>query len=96
MNERRDVIEIDLSEILSTRELHVKLSHNLGFPDFYGQNWDAFWDSITGLVEMPKQLRFRGYQKFTERFPHEAQMLQQCLDNMVQEYPEWASKVEYF
>jgi ribonuclease inhibitor len=96
MNTSRKVVEIVLSEVGTTDELHAKLSDALGFPDFYGRNWDAFWDSITGLVEMPRQLRFYGWNEFVERFPEESHKLQNCLADMIREYPEWASDVEYF
>jgi RNAse (barnase) inhibitor barstar len=95
MDKSREVVEVDLSEVSTTAELHAGLSSALGFPSFYGQNWDAFWDSITGLVEMPQQLRFYGWQGFVERFPNEAQKLQKCLEDVDREYPEWALEVEY-
>ena len=95
MDKRRGVIEVNLSEVTTTGELHMELSRALNFPDFYGQNWDAFWDSITGLVEMPQQLRFYGWQKLVGRLPNEARILQQCFEDMVREYPEWAPEVEY-
>jgi RNAse (barnase) inhibitor barstar len=49
---------IDVGAVRSERELHALLKRELGFPDFYGMNWDALWDSITGLVEVPGELRF--------------------------------------
>ncbi|MBD2325694.1 barstar family protein [Alkalinema sp. FACHB-956] len=95
MNTSREVVEIVLSEVNTTDELHAKLSDALGFPDFYGRNWDAFWDSIAGLLEMPRQLRFYGWNKFVERFPEDSHKLKNCLANMIQESPESASEVEY-
>ncbi|MFE9574497.1 barstar family protein [Streptomyces sp. NPDC006692] len=29
------------------------LEREFDFPYFYGRNWDAFWDAVTGLVEIP-------------------------------------------
>ena len=50
-NEKMSVI-IDLKEIKSSKDLQNILMDKLGFPDFYGKNWNAFWDAITGLAEM--------------------------------------------
>ncbi|MFI1170120.1 barstar family protein [Streptomyces melanogenes] len=30
-----------------------------GVPYFYGRNWDAFWDAVTGLVRIPEPSAFR-------------------------------------
>ncbi|MEU2605993.1 barstar family protein [Streptomyces albus] len=35
-------ITIDVSEVTDERALHLLLKRELGFPDFYGMNWDAF------------------------------------------------------
>jgi ribonuclease inhibitor len=92
---RVEIIEINLSGVVTAKDLHRVLLRALDFPDFYGQNWDAFWDAITGLVEMPRVLRFHGWEAFSDRLPREAQMLRQCLDNMQREYPTQAAQVEY-
>jgi RNAse (barnase) inhibitor barstar len=88
-------VEIDLSKVMTTSDLHLELARALDFPDFYGQNWNAFWDAITGLVEMPRVLRFHGWEAFSDRLPRDAQMLRQCLDDMQREYPTLAAQVEY-
>lgn len=49
---RVQLVEIDLRAITSAEELHSLLMESLNFPGWYGANWDAFWDAITGLVEM--------------------------------------------
>jgi ribonuclease inhibitor len=92
---RVEIIEINLSGVVTAKDLHCVLSQALDFPDFYGQNWNAFWDAITGLVEMPRVLRFHGWEAFSDRLPREAQMMRQCLADMQREYPEWAAQVEY-
>ena len=89
------VVEIDLSEVTSSSELHSILSEALGFPGWYGNNWDAFWDAITGLVPMPAQLKISGWESFSKRLPGEARLLKKCLADMKAEYPEHASDVAF-
>ena len=67
----------------------------LAFPGFYGRNWDAFWDAITGLVEMPNTLRLEGWQALEAHLPRDACLLWQCLERMQQQYPTLAARVEY-
>jgi ribonuclease inhibitor len=89
------IIKIDLSGVMTVQDLHLELARALNFPDFYGQNWDAFWDTITGLVEMPRVLRFYGWQGLVDRLPDDARIMRKCLDDMQKQYPNWASQVEY-
>ncbi|WP_436521616.1 barstar family protein [Janthinobacterium sp. GB4P2] len=86
---------IDLIDINSPRQLHAALAAALDFPSLYGMNWDAFWDAITGLVEMPQQLELRGWQAFAARLPHDAAVLQRILARMAQQMPDEAAQVHY-
>ncbi|MCU7645930.1 barstar family protein [Pseudomonas piscis] len=88
-------LDIDLSAVGSSAELHILLRDALGFPAWYGCNWDAFWDAITGLVEMPRQLSFHGGSTLSQRLPDDARLLAQCLERMHAEYPQWAPQVKW-
>ncbi len=35
---------LDLSGCRYLGELHQRIKNALDFPDYYGENWDAFWD----------------------------------------------------
>ncbi|WP_306419097.1 barstar family protein [Pseudomonas carnis] len=76
---RSSLIKIDLSRIQNHKELHATLCTSLNFPNWYRQNWDAFWDAITGLVEMPDTLEFSDWDIFSEHLPRDAKMLWECL-----------------
>src|SRR5688500_6489360 len=42
-------ITVDLANLADEAALHVELARVLGFPAFYGHNWDAFIDCMTNL-----------------------------------------------
>ena len=90
---RRSSVEIDLTAVTTRESLHAVLASALGFPDFYGRNWAAFWDAITGLVEMPRQLVLRGWATFEDRLPEEAKSLRGCLEDAAHQYPEWSAEI---
>ena len=92
---RQALVTIDLSDINTAHQLHASLAAALGFPSFYGMNWDAFWDAITGLVHMPQQLELRGWQDFATRLPADAALLQRILARMAQDMPALAAQVRY-
>ena len=86
-------LRIDLSRVMSARQLHAVLAEALDFPAIYGNNWDAFWDAITGLVEMPQQLELAGWPGLEQRLPREAALLLQCLTRMADQFPSLAPQL---
>ena len=92
---RQARVTIDLSAINSPHQLHAALAAAPGFPAMYGMNWDAFWDAITGLVDMPQQLELRGWTAFAARLPHDAAILQRSLARLAQEMPDQATQLRY-
>lgn len=92
---RKAIVTIDLSDINTPRQLHAALAAALGFPSFYGMNWDAFHDAITGLVDMPQQLELSGWPAFAARLPGEAAILQRILARMAQDMPDEAAQVRH-
>lgn len=92
---RDKLAEIELGDIESIAQLHMRLMEKLNFPDWYGRNWDAFWDAITALVDMPLILRLKNWSEFERRFPRDAKLMNDCLQGMAQQYPSFAPQVEY-
>ena len=86
-------ITIQLDGIKSENDLQIILMKKLEFPDFYGKNWDAFWDTITGLVEMPDELIFIGWDNFSSILPKDAEMLRKLLDKYNNDFPMWKCEI---
>ena len=42
----RNIAILDLTDCQYLGELHKRIKVALEFPDHYGENWDAFWDSL--------------------------------------------------
>lgn len=47
---------LDFSECNYLGEIHQKIQTVLGLPDWYGQNLDALWDAITGIMYLPAEI----------------------------------------
>lgn len=72
---------IDLGRIVNIKHLHDTFAERLYFPEFYGNNWDAFWDSISGIVEMPKILTLTNWEKFEKNFKKDSKILKEIIEN---------------
>lgn len=94
-DERVEIIIIDVTEIRNSKELHVILKKELDFPTFYGMNWDAFWDTITGLVELPEKLVIKGWDNIVRALPTDAEIMKRLLDKFNENYPICKCTVEY-
>lgn len=70
---------IDLAGSTTKVAIHQDFERQLGFPDFYGANWDAFWDAITGLVEMPDEVLLVNWQGFAKSCPKDMQILRDII-----------------
>jgi RNAse (barnase) inhibitor barstar len=92
--ERRSLVKLDVRAVGSVRELHERLAEALEFPAFYGKNWDAFWDSITGLVEMPRRLVITGWSNVASRWPKDAEIMLGCLRDLNEQHPSSSCEVE--
>ena len=95
LDDRKEIVTIDLREVISSKDLQIVLMEKLEFPDFYGKNWNAFWDSITGLVEMPQKIIFLGWDTFSVKLPKDAEMLRNLFEDFNKDFPMWKCEVEY-
>jgi RNAse (barnase) inhibitor barstar len=77
-------LKIDVSSVKSHQELHSLLKDVFQFPDYYGKNWDAFDECIRD-VELPPHIEIVGLKTLRARLPGEAELLQQCVADFVNE-----------
>ncbi|MGN1044246.1 MAG: barstar family protein [Acutalibacteraceae bacterium] len=67
-NENKKVIKLDLTGCKHSDEIHERIRKAFDFPEWYGKNWDAFWDllwsecdddklNIYGEYTLPKSLK---------------------------------------
>lgn len=80
------MVIIDVSAARDGWQLHTALSQALDFPSFYGMNWAAFWDAITGLVDIPGHVRFVGWTSLAEHVPDDGALLRASLDRYRNQY----------
>lgn len=77
-------ITIDLATVNSQQDLHAAFKEKMGFPDFYGMNWDAWLDCMSDIGEVAERsmtsnillkkneeltIILEGAAEFSEQFP---------------------------
>ena len=53
MYQFKELYTLDFSKVNYINEVHQIIKDELDFPDYYGMNWDAFWDCLTDMVGDP-------------------------------------------
>jgi len=74
---------LDLTDCRYLGELHQRIKIALDFPDHYGANWDAFWDSLS--IDSPVEyVRIVGESTMPENLKKHLdkmhEILQRCKD----------------
>lgn len=79
---QRRVVDIDVSAVTNSDALHELLASKLGFPHYYGRNWDAFDECISDAeLPLPHTVRVQGVENLRTRLPREAELLRKCATN---------------
>lgn len=77
-------------------EIHQVIQQELELPEWYGQNLDALWDSITGIMYVPANIKiiYKPETKNAKRLASEVGKIITVFKEAVQEYNEITLHVE--
>ena len=59
---------LDFTNVKKRLEMHGIFKEVLEFPDYYGCNWDAFWDCITDMYGEPMHIEIIGIEAIERKF----------------------------
>ena len=59
---------VDFSKVNYYLEMHAVIEKSLDFPDYYGCNWDAFWDCLTDMYGDPMYIKIIGIEVIERKF----------------------------
>lgn len=88
MYEEKDLYIVDFSKVEHYVEMHNAIKDGLCFPDYYGQNWDAFWDCLTDFCYEKLNIEFRNVEIVKKLFPTALDKLIGLLTDFKIEYSE--------
>ena len=79
MYQYKEVYTIDFTNVKNYLEMHFVIREALDWPEYYGCNWDAFWDCLTDMVGRPIHIEILGLDVIERKFGNAAKMMLDTL-----------------
>ena len=72
---------IDFRNVRHFSEVHATIAEGLEFPDYYGGNWDAFWDCLSTEMDLsePFLIEIFGLEVIEQNYPDYAKKMLEIL-----------------
>ena len=79
MYQFKEKYTIDFTNVKDYLEMHFVIRDARDWPDYYGCNWDAFWDCLTNMIGRPIHIEILGLDVIERRFDDAAKMMVDTL-----------------
>lgn len=79
MYQYKELYTIDFTNVQHYLEMHFVIRNALDWPDYYGCNWDAFWDCLTNMVGRPVHIEIIGLDVIERKFDDAARIMLETL-----------------
>ena len=66
---------VDFTNVNYYLEMHAVIMYSLEFPDYYGCNWDAFWDCLTDMYGGSIYIKIIGIEVIERKFDGAAEKM---------------------
>ncbi len=80
-------ITLDLTDCKYLGELHERIRVAFDFPEWYGANWDAFWDLLWSECDADEVV-IVGERTLSDEFSSNLKVMHEVLDDLVKERAE--------
>ena len=90
---KQKVVTLDLSGCQSLGEIHQRIKKAFDFPDFYGENWDAFWDLLRNECDMDKVVVL-GEEAVSEKLKPSVAMINEILQELKEDRAKYDEQIE--
>ena len=83
MYEHKEKYILDFSGVKTWIDIHAIIEKEFDFPNYYGANWDAFWDCITDFIDSRGlDLEIIGLDKIYSDFKEDVDILVELLKDL--------------
>ena len=70
---------VDFTNVKYYLEMHAVIEKSLDFPDYYGCNWDAFWDCLNDMYGTSIHIEIIGIEVIERKFVNAAEKMIEIL-----------------
>ena len=79
---RTPELKIEIKQGMGIDEIHSLLAKSLEFPEYYGNNWDAFDECINDVSASnpPEILIIKGWDHFIREHPRDSKLFWSCIE----------------
>ena len=88
--EDKKIITLDLTGCKYLGEIHERIRIAFDFPEWYGANWDAFWDLLQSECDADEVI-IRGIKTLPDEFESDIRMMEDTLEEKVKEREKYSS-----
>lgn len=75
----KEKYRVDFTNVNYYLDMHGVIWRALDFPDYYGCNWDAFWDCLTDMYGAPIHIEIIGLEVIERKFGDAATIMIEIL-----------------
>lgn len=93
MNEQK-IVMLDLTGCKYLGELHQRIKKAFNFPDFYGENWDAFWDLLRSDCDADK-VEIIGEYTLSKEFDGEIEKMHKVLQDFKENCEKLGDSIDF-
>ena len=68
-------IKLDFTDCKYLGEIHKVLKETFGFPEYYGENWDALWDCLDYRFRHVIAIEIYGLKTLPKEFDEKAKIM---------------------
>lgn len=83
MYQFKDPYVLDFSKVESYYHMHFIIRDSFDWPQYYGCNWDAFWDLLTNMVGRPLHIEIKGMEKLENDYPEDIEKMMRVLKELI-------------
>jgi len=93
VNEVKTIV-LDLTDCKYLGELHERIRIAFNFPEWYGKNWDAFWDLLWSDCEA-EMVEIVGEHTLSKEFQPHIQKMHEILQRNKTEFQQYGWNFDY-
>ena len=82
MYQYKEIYTIDFTNVQYYLEMHSVIRQALDWPDYYGCNWDAFWDCLTNMIGRPIHIEIMGLETVDKKFDGVAKKMMEIFKDL--------------